>query len=64
VIQDGFNGHPTLFYTSAYVGEFSPRCQPPELEGVETQSMAYTEDDGSTWTKLNFGAGGNPVICQ
>ncbi|PLW10615.1 hypothetical protein PCASD_17363 [Puccinia coronata f. sp. avenae] len=62
VIQDGFNGHPTLFYTSAYVGEFSPRCQPPELEGVETQSMAYTEDDGSTWTKLNFGAGGNPVI--
>jgi hypothetical protein len=24
--------------------------------------IAWTEDDGQTWTKLNFGQGGNPVI--
>ncbi|EFP81689.2 uncharacterized protein PGTG_07938 [Puccinia graminis f. sp. tritici CRL 75-36-700-3] len=62
VVKDGWNGHPTLIYTSAYVGEFAPRCEPPEVEGVETQSVAYTEDDGNTWTKLNFGASGNPII--
>ncbi|OAV96570.1 hypothetical protein PTTG_01009 [Puccinia triticina 1-1 BBBD Race 1] len=62
VIKDGWNGHPTLLYTSAYVGEFAPQCEPPEVEGVETQSIAYTEDDGNSWTKLNFGANGNPVI--
>ncbi|KAI9616699.1 hypothetical protein KEM48_005116 [Puccinia striiformis f. sp. tritici PST-130] len=62
LIKDGWNGHPTLVYTSAYVGEFAPQCEPPEVEGVETQSLAYTEDDGNTWTKLNFGATGNPII--
>ena len=24
--------------------------------------VAWTEDDGQTWTKLNYGQGGNPVI--
>lgn len=64
IIKDGWNGHPTIFYTSAFTGPLGHKTIPPEKEGAETQSMAYTEDDGQTWTKLNFGANGNPVICE
>lgn len=61
-IQDGWNGYPSLMYTSAYTSSLGWSSQPPEQEGAETLSIAYTEDDGTTWTKLNFGEGGNPVI--
>ncbi|EFP78860.2 hypothetical protein PGT21_031694 [Puccinia graminis f. sp. tritici] len=64
VIKDGWNGHPSIIYTSVFTGPIGARSNPPELEGVETQSVAYTEDDGHTWTKLNFGANGNPVIYK
>lgn len=64
VIKDGWNGNPSLIYTSVFTGPLSARSNPPEIEGVETQSVAYTEDDGHTWTKLNFGANGNPVIYK
>ncbi|KAG0139082.1 hypothetical protein CROQUDRAFT_70356 [Cronartium quercuum f. sp. fusiforme G11] len=62
IIKDGWNGYPTLIYTSASFGTLGYSSHPPEKEGTETQSIAYTEDDGLTWTKLNFGANGNPVI--
>ncbi|OAV98565.1 hypothetical protein PTTG_01805 [Puccinia triticina 1-1 BBBD Race 1] len=62
VIKDGWNGHPSIIYTSVFTGPIGAKSDPPEIEGVETQSVAYTEDDGHTWTKLNFGANGNPVI--
>ncbi|KAH9460970.1 hypothetical protein MJO28_009885 [Puccinia striiformis f. sp. tritici] len=64
VIKDGWNGHPSIIYTSVFTGPLSARSNPPEIEGVETQSVAYTEDDGRTWTKLNFGANGNPIIYK
>lgn len=64
IIKDGWNGFPTIFYTSVSFGPLGWHSQPPESEGVETQSLAYTEDDGETWTKLNFGGNGNPVICE
>ncbi|EGG03208.1 family 32 glycoside hydrolase [Melampsora larici-populina 98AG31] len=62
IIQKGWNGHPTIIYTSTFTGPLGWKTQPPEKEGTETQSLAYTEDDGKTWTKLNFGENGNPVI--
>lgn len=62
IIQEGWNGHPTILYTSTFTGPLGWKTQPPEKEGTETQSIAYTEDDGKTWTKLNFGENGNPVI--
>jgi len=62
VIKDGWNGHPSILYTSVFTGPIGARSDPPEVEGVETQSVAYTQDDGHTWTKLNFGSNGNPVI--
>nr|CAG26671.1 invertase 1 precursor [Uromyces viciae-fabae] len=64
VIKNGWDGNPTIIYTSVFTGPISARSNPPEIEGVETQSLAYTEDDGSSWTKLNFGADGNPVIYK
>ncbi|KNZ49389.1 hypothetical protein VP01_504g7 [Puccinia sorghi] len=62
VIKDGWNGNPSIIYTSVFTGPLGSRSDPPEVEGVETQSIAYTQDDGHTWTKLNFGSYGNPVI--
>jgi levanase/fructan beta-fructosidase len=49
----GIGGVPPLVavYTSAYVGE-SP------LAGRQAQSLAYSTDDGATWTKY----AGNPVL--
>ncbi|PLW23082.1 hypothetical protein PCASD_10515 [Puccinia coronata f. sp. avenae] len=64
VIKEGWNGHPSILYTSVFTGPIGSRSDPPEIEGVETQSVAYTEDDGRSWTKLNFGANGNPVIYR
>lgn len=62
IIQNGFNGHPTLIYTSVSVGALGAKSNPAEHEGVETQSLAYTQDDGQTWTKLNFGTNGLNLI--
>lgn len=62
IIKEGWNGHPTLIYTSTFPGTLGWQSQPPEKEGTETQSIAFTEDDGHTWTKLNFGQNGNPII--
>ncbi|KAH9821286.1 family 32 glycoside hydrolase [Melampsora americana] len=62
VIQDGWNGYPSLMYTSTYTGSLGWDSQAPEKEGEETLSIAYTQDDGTTWTKLDFGEGGNPVM--
>ena len=49
----GIGGVPPLvaIYTSAYVGD-SP------LAGRQAQSLAYSTDDGATWTKY----AGNPVL--
>ncbi|ORY65647.1 glycosyl hydrolase [Leucosporidium creatinivorum] len=61
IIKDGFNGKPSILYTSTYPG--GPLgATVKEVEGVETQSIAYTEDEGKSWIKLPYTAGGNPVI--
>ncbi|KAG0143853.1 hypothetical protein CROQUDRAFT_80665 [Cronartium quercuum f. sp. fusiforme G11] len=62
VIKEGYKGLPTLLYSSAYTSAIGWNTSPPEIEGAETQSMAYTEDDGETWIKLPFEEKGNPVI--
>ncbi|KAK4047386.1 hypothetical protein OIV83_005433 [Microbotryomycetes sp. JL201] len=56
----GPNGSDALLYTSTHPGPLGATVN--ETEGVETQSVAYTFDGGESWTKLPFGAGGNPVI--
>lgn len=43
-------------------GSLGSAASPPEVEGSETQSMAYTTDNGTSWKKLLFGASGNPII--
>src|ERR1700690_1190023 len=63
IIKDGWAGFPTTIYTSTFLGGPLPAtAQPPEVEGIETKSIAYTEDGGKSWIKLNFGSSGNPVI--
>ncbi|CAH7670375.1 glycosyl hydrolase, partial [Phakopsora pachyrhizi] len=64
VIKDGLDGYPTIIYTSTTIGPLGADSIPPENEGVETQSLAYTKDNGHSWIKLNFGANGNPVIYK
>ncbi|KAK4055900.1 hypothetical protein OIO90_003157 [Microbotryomycetes sp. JL221] len=58
----GPNGTDAILYTSTHPGPLGATVN--ETEGVETQSVAYTSDGGETWTKLPFGAGGNPVIYE
>lgn len=59
IIKDGIDGNPTILYTSTNpIGPLGATAG--EKEGVETQSLAYTTDDGASWIKLNYGA--NPVI--
>ena len=53
-----------MIYTSTLPGPLGATSSPPEHEGVETQSIAYTTDGGASWTKLNFGSNGNPIICE
>ncbi|KZP30147.1 glycoside hydrolase family 32 protein [Athelia psychrophila] len=60
VFQDGFNGYPTILYTSTYTIALGVGTR--EIPGSETQSIAYTMDEGASWIKLNFREGGNPVI--
>ncbi|MBW0464760.1 hypothetical protein O181_004475 [Austropuccinia psidii MF-1] len=64
VIPTGWEGHPSIIYTSTFTGPLGAMIEPAEKEGVETQSVAYTKDDGATWTKLNFGSEGNPIIYR
>jgi beta-fructofuranosidase len=59
IIKDGYEGHPSILYTSTNpTGPLGATAG--EKEGVETQSIAYTTDDGASWIKLDYGA--NPVI--
>lgn len=63
VILDGYEGNPSILYTATSpIGPLGATVD--EIEGVETQAIAYTEDQGKTWTKLPYGAGGNPVIYE
>jgi len=66
IISNGVLGHPTIMYTSTYTGSLGAESSPPEQEGAETQSLAYTTDGGETWIKFRMGAGNytNPVIYQ
>ncbi|KAH8919330.1 glycoside hydrolase family 32 protein [Atractiella rhizophila] len=64
IIQRGWNGYPTTIYTSVFPGPLGATSSPPEQEGTETQSLAYTKDGGASWIKLKFGTGGNPVIYE
>lgn len=64
IIKKGWKGYPTTIYTSVFPAPLGATSQPPEQEGAETQSIAYTKDGGATWTKLNFGYGDNPVIYK
>jgi beta-fructofuranosidase len=63
IIKNGWEGYPTTIYTSTFSGPLGATSDPAEMEGTETQSIAYTKDDGKSWIKLNFGPKGNPVIC-
>lgn len=62
IIKDGYNGHPSILYTSTYTTALGATAN--EIEGSETQSIAWTEDGGKSWNKLPYGAGGNPVIYE
>ncbi|KAG8813318.1 hypothetical protein FRC17_001606, partial [Serendipita sp. 399] len=64
IIKRGWNGYPTTIYTSVFPAPLGATSNPAEQQGAETQSIAYTRDGGATWTKLNFGRGNNPVICE
>lgn len=48
-------------YTS--VKQFPVGWSQPETEYTETQSLAYTTDNGNSWTKLSF-PDANPVIKE
>ena len=64
VIKNGWEGYPTTIYTSTFTGPLGATSDPPEMDGAEMQSIAFTKDDGRSWTKLSFGSRGNPVICM
>lgn len=64
IIKNGWGGYPTTIYTSTYPGPLGSSASPPEGPGAETQSLAYTTDEGASWIKLNFGYEGNPIICK
>jgi beta-fructofuranosidase len=57
-IENGYLGYPTAFYTS--VKRLPIHWTTPYLPGCETQSFAYTKDNGKTWIKYD----GNPVISS
>jgi beta-fructofuranosidase len=63
IIKHGWDGYPTTIYTSTFAGPLGATSNPAETEGTETQSIAFTKDEGRSWLKLKFGAQGNPVIC-
>ncbi|KZP28036.1 glycoside hydrolase family 32 protein [Athelia psychrophila] len=59
VFQNGFNGYPTILYTSTYTTALGVGVSRyPDLKPT------YTMDEGASWIKLNFGEGGNPVIYE
>nr|6S82_A Chain A, Beta-fructofuranosidase [Phaffia rhodozyma]6S82_B Chain B, Beta-fructofuranosidase [Phaffia rhodozyma] len=62
IIKEGIDGYPTILYTSTSFGPLGATLN--EAEGTETQSLAYTTDDGASWIKLGYGAGQNPVIYE
>jgi beta-fructofuranosidase len=63
IIMEGWQGFPTQIYASTFTGPLGATADPPEMQGAETQSLAYTTDGGKSWIKLEFGVHGNPVIC-
>lgn len=62
VIMDGYRGYPTMIYTSVSEGTVGALSSPPEQEGTETQSIAYTINGGITWIRPEDEDGINPVI--
>lgn len=62
IIKKGIDGLPTILYTSTFTGPLGAVAG--EKEGAETQSLAYTKDNGDSWIKLPYGAGNNPVIYE
>ena len=64
IIKRGWEGFPTTIYAATFPGPLGSQSNPPEQMGAETQAIAYTTDGGSSWTKIDFGANGNPVICS
>ena len=61
VIVDGYEGNPTILYTATSpIGPLGATVQ--EIEGVETQAIAYTTDGAKSWIKLPYGQ--NPVIYE
>ncbi|SPO29066.1 related to Sucrose-6-phosphate hydrolase [Ustilago trichophora] len=59
VVAEGYNGLPTLIYTAVKGLPISWTI--PYTDGYESQALAYSEDNGTTWTKLQGGAN-VPVI--
>ncbi|KAJ7637095.1 glycosyl hydrolase [Roridomyces roridus] len=62
VMKNGWKGFPTTIYTATFPAALGSGTD--EQEGTETQCLAWTEDDGASWTKLPLGPGNNPVIYQ
>ncbi|PWN54119.1 Arabinanase/levansucrase/invertase [Violaceomyces palustris] len=59
VIPKGYKGLPTLIWTA--VKGLPISWSIPYNDGYESQALAYSEDDGKTWIKLNGGKD-DPVI--
>jgi len=57
-VENGYMGYPTTLYTS--VKHLPIGWSIPYQKGSESQSFAYTMDNGTTWVKY----AGNPVIPQ
>ncbi|TDL27056.1 Arabinanase/levansucrase/invertase [Rickenella mellea] len=53
---DGHLGFPSMIYTS--VSELPTAWNVPYINGTESQSLVWTEDNGTTWKRFD----GNPVI--
>jgi hypothetical protein len=64
ILKDGWEGYPTIIYCSTFTSPFGSGSEPPESQGAETQSIAYTTDDGASWIKLSTRSEGNPIICS
>ncbi|SNX86785.1 related to Sucrose-6-phosphate hydrolase [Melanopsichium pennsylvanicum] len=59
VVAHGYQGLPTLIWTSVKGLPISWTI--PYKDGFESQALAYSKDNGTTWIKLNGGAN-HPVI--
>ncbi|TKY88344.1 hypothetical protein EX895_002696 [Sporisorium graminicola] len=61
VVAEGYKGLPTLIWTSVKGLPISWTI--PYKDGYESQALAYSEDNGVTWTKLDGGAN-IPIIAR